>query len=112
MNHEERAKSLMQHYFRLGAERAGVKWDYEMTGEVSDLVEHLIAAAQPAPTEPTRPPEWIECDGGWIRAAAVVAIWSESSGAITLRTADGTAMSVYSSEAGDVLRNLGIETDR
>ena len=112
MNHEEKAKSLMEHYFHLTAERAGVKWDYEMTGEVSALVEHLIAAAQPAPAEPTQPPEWIEWSGGWIRTAGVVAIWAESNGDVTLRTSDGTVVGVRSSEAGDVLRNLGIETDR
>ncbi len=49
MDHEERAKSLMKFYFRLIAERAGVRWNFDNDSEIDELVDHLIAAAQPGP---------------------------------------------------------------
>lgn len=46
MNHEQRAKSLLQHYFSMIARQAGVNWDSDCDAEVADIVDHLIAAAR------------------------------------------------------------------
>ena len=46
MNHEQRAKSLLRHYFSMIARRAGVNWDSDCDAEVTDIVDHLIAAAR------------------------------------------------------------------
>ncbi len=46
MNHEERATHLLQGYFRMLAERIGIRWDSEMDAEIASIVEHVIAAAQ------------------------------------------------------------------
>ena len=40
------ARRLMQHYFKLVAERAGVKWDHDNVAEIGDLVDLLIDAAK------------------------------------------------------------------
>ena len=40
------ATSLLQHYFRLVAERAGVQWDSDNDAEVEAIVEALLTAAR------------------------------------------------------------------
>lgn len=40
------ARRLAQHYFRLIAEKAGVKWDSDNVAEIGDLVDCLIDAAK------------------------------------------------------------------
>lgn len=125
MNHEERAKSLMQHYFRLTAESAGVKWDHEMIGEVGDLVEHLIAAAQPDPVPPPPDPlariadaletiaqqgEWIGIGGHWMRKGAIKMVRIGELGVYFY--ADSEMLLVASDkDAFEALVAVGIETE-
>ncbi len=45
VNNEEQAKEYFQHYFRLLASRAGVKWDSDNDAEIAAAVEYVIAAA-------------------------------------------------------------------
>mgnify|MGYP000862450078 CR=1 FL=1 len=130
MSHEERAKSLLKHYLRLTAEsgRAAVIWDSEMDSEVDDLIECLIAAAQPTPdpkpafeplirlhtpAAPAPGDGWIhgsdDTSRWWVRASAVSAVWGLDSGKLMLRTPDGTVLDVDRQDAARVLAELGIK---
>lgn len=42
---EEKAKEYFQHYFKLIADRAGVRWDSDNDAEVAAAVEYVIDAA-------------------------------------------------------------------
>jgi len=41
---QERAKSLLVHYFRLLAKKSGVYWDSDNDSEVGDIVDFIISA--------------------------------------------------------------------
>jgi hypothetical protein len=40
------AKQLLQHYFRLLAEKADLRWDSDNDNEVGDIVDLIIEAAR------------------------------------------------------------------
>src|SRR4030095_8086894 len=46
MNHRQEAVHLATHYFRLIAERAGVKWESDNDIEIEALIDAIIAAAR------------------------------------------------------------------
>ena len=40
----DKAKELLQHYFRVVAEEAGVNWDSDNNSEVADIIDYILAA--------------------------------------------------------------------
>ena len=40
----DKAKELLQHYFRVVAEEAGVRWDSDNNSEVADIVDYIMRA--------------------------------------------------------------------
>lgn len=46
MNNREKAKSLLQHYFRHVWESAGLGWDGDNSSEIDELADCLIDAAK------------------------------------------------------------------